>query len=74
MVLDHAGIHRSKATQTFVETHEGLSLVFLPPYAPKLNPIELVWAYVKRDVLGDFCADSLVELKERLARAWQRLR
>lgn len=45
--LDNAGIHRSKATQAFVAHHERLSLVFLPPYAPELNPIELVWAYVK---------------------------
>ncbi|WP_233668257.1 IS630 family transposase [Deinococcus radiodurans] len=74
VVLDNAGIHRSKATQAFVETHERLSLVFLPPYAPELNPIELVWAYVKRNALGNFCARSIVELKGRLVSAWQRLR
>ncbi|WP_034377443.1 transposase, partial [Deinococcus radiodurans] len=54
--------------------HERLSLVFLPPYAPELNPIELVWAYVKRNALGNFCARSIVELKGRLVSAWQRLR
>ena len=74
VVLDNAGIHRSKATQAFVGLHERLSLVFLPPYAPELNPIELVWAYVKRNLLGNFCARSVVELKKRLVSAWQRLR
>ncbi|MDK2014773.1 IS630 family transposase [Deinococcus sp. 43] len=74
VVLDNAGIHRAKATQAFVELHERLSLVFLPPYAPELNPIELVWAYVKRNVLGNFCAHSLGVLKAKLTTAWQRVR
>lgn len=74
VVLDNAGIHRAKATQAFVQLHERLSLVFLPPYAPELNPIELVWAYVKRNMLGNFCARSVSALKEKLRRAWQRVR
>lgn len=73
-MLDNAGIHRSKATQAFVGLHERLSLVFLPPYAPELNPIELVWAYVKRTVLGNFCARSISALKSKLVTAWQRVR
>ena len=74
VVLDNAGIHRAKATQAFVEAHERLSLVFLPPYAPELNPIELVWAYVKRNVLGNVCARSVGVLKAKLVTAWQRVR
>ena len=74
VVLDNASIHRAKAVQTFVAGHERLSLVYLPPYAPELNPIELVWAYVKRNVLGNFCASNVDELKARLVRAWQRVR
>ena len=73
-VLDNAGIHRAKATQAFVQLHERLSLVFLPPYAPELNPIELVWAYVKRNALGNFCARSVTDLKGKLVSAWQRVR
>lgn len=74
VVLDNAGIHRAKAIQAFVVGHERLSLVFLPPYAPELNPIELVWAYVKRTVLGNFCARSVSILKAKLVTAWQRVR
>ncbi|AFD27851.1 hypothetical protein DGo_PC0059 (plasmid) [Deinococcus gobiensis I-0] len=65
---------RAKATQAFVEIHERLSLVFLPPYAPELNPIKVVWAYVKRTVLGNFCARSVGVLKAKLVTAWQRVR
>lgn len=42
VVLDNAGIHRVKAVQAFVESQERLSLVYLPPYAPELNRVELV--------------------------------
>lgn len=74
VVLDNAGIHRAKVVQAFVARHERLSMEYLPPYAPELNPIELVWAYVKRTVLGNFCARTVEALKDRLVGAWQRVR
>lgn len=37
-----ARILRAKIVQKFVASHELLSLVYLPTYAPELNPIELV--------------------------------
>ena len=74
VVLDNARMHHAKVTQAFVGTHERLSLIFLPPYAPELNPIKLVWAYVKRNVLGNFYAHSVSVLRKKLHRAWQRVR
>ena len=74
VVLDRAMIHRSKAVQAFVLLHERLSLVYLPPYAPELNPIELIWADLKRNVVGNFCATSVTALKKRLTVGWQRIR
>lgn len=74
VVLDNAAIHKSKAVTAFVAGEEQLSLRYLPPYAPELNPIELVWAYIKRHVLGNFCARTLKELKARLKVGWQRVR
>ena len=74
VVLDNAGIHKSKAVTAFAAGEARLSLRYLPPYAPELNPIELVWAYVKRNVLGNFCARTLKELKARFRVGWQRVR
>lgn len=74
VVLDNAGIHKSKAVTAFVAGEARLSLEYLPPYAPELNPIERVWAYVKRNILGNFCARTLKELKARLRVGWQRVR
>ena len=74
LVLGNAAIHRAKAVSAFVETQERLSLLYLPPYSPELNPIEKVWAYVKRNVLGNFCARTTKELRARLCVGWQRIR
>ncbi|AFZ67715.1 transposase [Deinococcus peraridilitoris DSM 19664] len=74
VVLDQAMIHRAKCVSELVEQHPRLSLEYLPGYAPELNPIEWLWAYVKKNVFGNFCAKSVADLKERLRYAWQRLR
>jgi transposase len=37
---------------------------FLPPYAPELNPVEYLWAWLKRHALANFCPDTLDELKQ----------
>lgn len=39
LVMDHAGWHGSQA----VEPVDGLTLLFLPPYSPELQPVERVW-------------------------------
>ena len=39
------------------------ALAFLPPYAPDLNPVEYLWAWLKRHALVNFCAANLAEFK-----------
>ncbi|PYE55473.1 transposase [Deinococcus yavapaiensis KR-236] len=65
VILDRAGIHRAKVVQAFVVAQPRLRVVYLPPYAPELNPVELLWAYVKRNVLANFVAKDLQDLKRR---------
>ena len=49
IVLDSLPAHKAKMVQDYVISTNGrLELHFLPGYAPKLNPDELVWSYVKR--------------------------
>ncbi|WP_432804217.1 IS630 family transposase [Deinococcus taeanensis] len=74
VVLDRAMIHRAKVVQAFVARHERLSLVPLPGDAPELNPIELVWADIKRNVLRNFCAPTVRTLKAPLTLGWQQIR
>lgn len=49
VVLDNAGIPRSKAVERCRRrwARQGLGLFFLPPYSPELNRIEILWKHAK---------------------------
>jgi transposase len=47
IVLDNAAFHKSERTRQIVEKH-GCQLLYLPPYSLDLNPIEKLWANLKR--------------------------
>jgi transposase len=47
IVLDNASFHKSQQTRRLVE-HCGCQLLYLPPYSPDLNPIEKLWANLRR--------------------------
>lgn len=49
LVLDNAGVHRAKAVREKRQEwkRRGLRLLFLPPYCPRLNLIEMLWRMVK---------------------------
>lgn len=51
LVVDGCSIHGAKLVQRkLIELKGQVELVFLPPYAPQLNPDEGVWARVKQEV------------------------
>jgi transposase len=54
VVLDNVGAHKPERIQQMVGA-AGARLLFLPPYSPDLNPIELGWAKLK-GALKDFRA------------------
>lgn len=44
LIVDGHPVHKSKKVMKYIESLEAkLEIVFLPPYAPDLNPDELVW-------------------------------
>lgn len=40
-----------------------MQMALLLGYAPDLNPVEYLSAWLKRHALGNFCPNSLAELK-----------
>ena len=47
IVMDNATFHKRQDTHDLLERH-GHRILWLPPYSPDLNPIEPMWAWVKR--------------------------
>ena len=46
LVLDNASIHKTKSV-ILTASRKGYHLLFIPPYTPEANPIELVFGIVK---------------------------
>ncbi len=56
--------HRSRLVRDYLDTLSGRILIaFLPPYAPDLNPVEYLWAWLKRHALANYCPNDLGELQ-----------
>jgi transposase len=54
VVLDNLSSHKSARTRELVEA-AGAELVFLPPYSPDLNPIEMIFAKIKQALRSLAC-------------------
>lgn len=49
IITDGHPVHKSKKVKDFIKTQKGMISIFiLPPYAPDLNPDELVWNYIRQ--------------------------
>ena len=49
VVLDNASYHKSKKFKAnlYRWMNQGLTLLYLPPYSPQLNIIEILWRFMK---------------------------
>jgi transposase len=73
LVVDSHPIHKVKIVKTFVDQQQGwLPLVFMPPYAPQLNPDEQVWGHIKPRVATQM-PENKIELKKLVQSAMPRL-
>lgn len=69
LVLDQAGWHVANALQV----PSNITLLWLPPYSPELNPIERLWAYLKSHHLSNRVFADYDDLFAAVREAWLRL-
>jgi transposase len=69
LVLDRAGWHQAKALQV----PENITLLYLPPYSPELNPVERLWAYLRSHYLSNRAYRDYEELFTACGKAWNQL-
>jgi transposase len=64
IVWDGAAQHKSRIVRDYLDSTKGaVQMALLPGYAPDLNPVEYLWAWLKRHALANFCPNSLDQLK-----------
>ena len=63
--------HKSKLIQNYLK-QQGIDCIEWPPYSPDLNPIENIWAYLKKQVEKEN-ATAVEELKEAVVKCWQEI-
>ena len=55
MLFDAAGWH--KANDLYIP--RTMKIISLPPYSPELNPVELIWDYIRDNFFGNTAFESL---------------
>ncbi|MFE7709142.1 transposase [Streptomyces sp. NPDC057486] len=65
VVWDRLNTHVSKTMKALVTERAWLTVVLLPGYAPDLNPVEGLWAHIKRS-LANLATRTLSELETLL--------
>jgi transposase len=66
VLMDKAGWH----TAGDLVLPENLSLVFLPPYSPELNPIERLWLHLRDNRLSHCVFQTTGEIVDTCCDAW----
>lgn len=63
IIWDGAAIHRSRKVKTWLQDQDGsVAVARLPAYAPELNPVEAIWAYLKKHEIANLCCDTIGEV------------
>ena len=69
VIMDRAGWHKSGA----LKIPENLSILFLPPYSPELNPTENIWQFLRQTYLSNRVFENWEAIVDACCDAWNRL-
>jgi transposase len=69
VILDRAGWHVAHD----LELPDNISLLFLPPYSPELNPIENLFQFLKHNFLNARVYDTYEDIVDASCWAWSSL-
>ena len=69
ILMDQAGWHTTGA----LTLPDNLSLLFLPPKSPELNPVENIWQYLRQTWLANRVFDTYDAILDAGCQAWNNL-
>ncbi len=73
LVWDRGRSHTHQLVRTWLATHPRCHIVWFPPYAPDLNPVELLWSYLKYGRLANFAPNTIQDIRTTVDRERRRL-
>jgi len=62
VVWDQLGAHKAVLKRSSILVRTRIRFVFLPPYAPELDPVESWWSYLKTNPFANFAPHDVDEL------------
>lgn len=69
LILDQAGWHVTPK----LKVPDNITLMFLPPRSPELNPVENLWQFIRDNWLSNRVFKDYVDIVDQCCRAWNRL-
>jgi len=70
-ILDNAGFHKTNIVKDLFDEHKGwITVEFIPPYSPELNPIETCWKVTKNAVTRSQYFKTIDSMQEALEMFW----
>ena len=69
LILDQAGWHVTPK----LKVPDNITLMFLPPRSPELNPVENVWQFMRDNWLSNRVFKDYDDIVDQCCRAWNRL-
>ncbi len=70
LLWDRLPAHRGRQVQAYIDSQSNwLTLEYLPPYAPELNPVEYFWSHLSRTDMAQFVGENLNDVRDQARRA-----
>ncbi|TQE15434.1 IS630 family transposase [Streptomyces ipomoeae] len=68
LIWDNLNVHKAADLQKFAASRDWLTICYLPPYAPDLNPVEGIWSLLRRGWLSNVAFSTPEHLIQRIRR------
>lgn len=68
LVWDNLNVHKAIGLRVFAEARDWLTIYYLPPYAPDLNPVEGIWSLLRRGWLSNVAFSTPEHLVQTVPR------
>lgn len=68
LVWDNLNVHKAADLRQFADAQDWLTIIYLPAYAPDLNPVEGIWSLLRRGWLSNVAFTTPDHLIRRIRR------